>query len=129
MQSDNRPLSPHLQVYRWQWTMAYSILHRGTGIALSGGAIFLTWWLVALATSADQFDIAQAFFGSWIGRLFLLGWAFSLFYHMANGIRHLAWDTGWGFDLKTAEWSGHIGLAVAVLLTVVTAFVAYASMG
>lgn len=129
MQSDNRPLSPHLQVYRWQWTMAYSILHRGTGIALSVGALFLTWWLVALATSADQFAIVQAFFYSWIGRLFLLGWAFSLFYHLANGIRHLAWDTGWGFELKTAEATGHFCVAVAVVLTIVAGFIAYATMG
>ena len=129
MQSNNRPLSPHLQVYRWQWTMAYSILHRATGIARSAGALCLTWWLVALAIGPEYFSLVQGFFGSFIGRLFLFGWTFSLFYHLANGIRHLAWDTGWGFDLKTAEATGHLSVGFAVVATFVVWFIGYATLG
>lgn len=126
MATDNRPLSPHLQVYRWQWTMAYSILHRATGVALGVGTLFLTWWLVALAMGGDSFATVQAFSGSIIGRLVLFGWTWALFYHFANGIRHLFWDAGKGFDLETAEKSGHAMVAFSVIATVVVWIVAYA---
>lgn len=117
MASDNRPLSPHLQVYRWQWTMAYSILHRATGIALSIGTILLVWWLIALASGPEAFATIQAILGSWVGRLALFGWTFAMFYHLANGIRHLVWDAGYGFDLAVAAKSGHSVPIVATLLT------------
>lgn len=119
MAADNRPLSPHLQVYRWQWTMAYSILHRATGIALSVGTLALVWWLIALASGPEAFDIAQDVMGSIIGRLALFGWTFALFYHLANGIRHLVWDSGYGFDLDVAALSGHAVPFAATVLTIV----------
>src|SRR5215470_13862202 len=92
----SRPLSPHLQIYRWPITMALSIGHRATGLALSVGTLLLVWWLVALAMGPQAFALAQGFIGSWLGKLLLLGWSFSLFFHLANGIRHLVWDTGQG---------------------------------
>lgn len=126
---DSRPLSPHLQVYRWQWTMAYSILHRATGVALAVGALYLTWWLIALASGPQAFAAVQGFSGSIIGQLMLLGWTFSLFYHLANGIRHLAWDAGRGFELDTAAMTGHAVVAAAVVLTGITWVVGYAALG
>lgn len=128
MSTDNRPLSPHLQIYKWQWTMAYSIFHRATGIALAVGTIFLTWWLVALAMGPESFATVQAFAGSIIGRLVLFGWTWALFYHFGNGIRHLFWDSGAGFDLEVAEKTGHAMLAFSVIATVAVWVIAYASM-
>ncbi len=93
-----RPLSPHLQVYRPQITSTLSIFHRITGIALSAGTLLMTAWLVSAATSPDAFYTVQAFMFSWIGMLMLFGWTVALFYHLFNGIRHLAWDAGYGFD-------------------------------
>jgi succinate dehydrogenase / fumarate reductase, cytochrome b subunit len=125
MTTENRPLSPHLQIYRWQWTMAYSILHRATGIALGVGTLLLVWWLVALATGPAAFEGAQAVIGSFLGRLFLFGWTFALFYHLANGIRHLVWDTGHGFDLDVAQKTGHAVPIAAACLTLVTWILGY----
>ena len=125
MSVNNRPLSPHLQVYRWQWSMAYSILNRATGIALAGGALFLFCWLTALASGVEEFTAVQDFAGSIIGRLLLLGWTWSLFYHLVNGIRHIVWDSGRWLDLKSAEISGHISLALSIVLTIVLWVLAY----
>lgn len=127
MSMPERPLSPHLQVYRWQWTMAYSILHRATGVALGVGTLLLVWWLLALATGPSAFDMAQGFVGSLIGRLLLFGWTFALFYHLANGIRHLFWDTGRGFELETAAVTGHAAVASAGVLTILTWIIGYAA--
>jgi len=118
-----RPLSPHLQIYRPQLTSVLSITHRMTGIALSIGALFLVWWLVAAATGDGAFAAAQWFFGSWLGLLMLLGWTFCFFFHLANGIRHLVWDTGHGFDLPAAYASGWAVAVASAALTVV-AFIA-----
>lgn len=123
MTQAERPLSPHLQIYKWQLTMAMSILHRGTGLALAGGTIFLVWWLVAAASGDQAFAAANWFFGSWLGLIFLFGWCFSFFYHLCNGIRHLAWDAGYGFEIPTAYASGYVVMAATVVLTLV-AFVA-----
>jgi len=112
-----RPLSPHLQIYKWQLTSMLSIMHRGTGIVLSIGALFLVWWLVAAATSDAAFAAAQWFFGSWLGLLLLLGWTYSFFFHLCNGIRHLSWDAGKGFDLHTTYASGWTVVAASVVLT------------
>src|SRR3546814_11405708 len=92
MNTDNRPLSPHLQIYAWQWTMLLSITHRATGIALSAGTLLLVWWLLALATGPEAFATAQGFVGSWFGLLLLIGWTWSLFYHLCHGIRQLRSD-------------------------------------
>lgn len=101
-----RPLSPHLQVYRWPISMALSILHRATGVALGVGTLMLTWWLVAAATSDDAFDRAQWFMGSAIGLLLLFGWSVALIFHFFSGIRHLVWDAGIGFDSPTYDTTG-----------------------
>ena len=118
-----RPLSPHLQIYRWPITMALSIAHRATGIALAAGSIMLVWWLVALAEGPEDFAIAQSFIGSRFGFLLLLGWTASLFFHLANGIRHLFWDAGYGFDVKTTTTSSWAVIAASAALTLI-AFIA-----
>lgn len=129
MASGKRPLSPHLQIYRPQITSILSILHRLTGLALAFGAVLLTYWLTSSAYGPEAFARAQAVFGSWFGRLVLLGMTFSLFYHLANGIRHLAWDAGWGFELPTLRKTGILVVAVAVVLTALTWIWAYAAGG
>ena len=119
MTSAERPLSPHLQIYRPQLTSVLSITHRGTGLALGFGTIFFVWWLSGAAWSGACFRAAQTFWGSWVGQLFLLGWTFSLFYHLLNGVRHLLWDIGIGFDLRSAYRTGWTVVIFAVLLTAV----------
>ena len=115
----NRPLSPHLTVFRPIITMVMSIVHRITGIGLYVGMIFLAWWLIAAASGPAAFDMANAFFGSWFGRLILFGFTWALIHHMLGGIRHLVMDAGYGFDLKTADrlaWASIIGSAGLTLL-------------
>lgn len=112
-----RPLSPHLQIYRWEWTMVYSILHRMTGVALAVGALLLVWWLLALAAGPEAFALFRSLTGGWFGQLLLFGWSFALFYHLCNGLRHLAWDGGIGFDLDHAARSGHLVCGAALVLT------------
>jgi len=129
MSTDNRPLSPHLQVYRPQLTSVLSILHRITGIALAVGTLLLVWWLVAAAAGPDAFASAQGFIGSFIGRILLLGWTFALFYHLGNGIRHLGWDAGWGFALGTAYTTGWLVVIAAAVLTLVSWIAGYAVIG
>ena len=129
MTTQNRPLSPHLQVYRPQLTSILSILHRATGVALAIGTLLLVWWLIAAASGADEFAAVQAFIGSWIGRLLLLGWTFSLFYHLCNGIRHLFWDAGMGFELPAAYASGWIVVLASIALTVIAWVWGYTAMG
>lgn len=123
MMPADRPLSPHLQVYRPQLTSVLSILHRGTGIVLTLGTPFLVWWLIAAASGDQAFAAASWFFGSWLGLLLLLGWSYSFFFHLCNGIRHLAWDTGHGYELRTTYATGWTAVAASGVLTVV-AFVA-----
>lgn len=129
MASRDRPLSPHIQVYRPQITSVLSILHRITGVALTFGTLFLTWWLVSAAYGPEAFDTSQAFLGSWFGHLLLWGFTFSLFYHLGNGIRHLAWDFGWGFELPDVRKSGLAVVAIAAVLTLITLIAAYAAGG
>ena len=124
-----RPLSPHLQVYKPQLTSVLSILHRITGIGLGIGTFLLAWWLVSAAYGPDHFEAAQSFIGSWFGRVLLFGFTFSLFYHLCNGIRHLFWDAGWGFQLKTAYASGWLVVIASIGLTIVSWFAGYASGG
>jgi succinate dehydrogenase / fumarate reductase, cytochrome b subunit len=92
-----RPLSPHLQTYKWPISMAGSILHRVTGVALSVGTLLLVWWLAAAAGSDSAYAEVSGFIRSWFGVLLLLGWTAALWYHFFAGIRHLAWDAGYGF--------------------------------
>ncbi len=124
-----RPLSPHLQVYRWSLTMLMSITHRATGVALSLGSILLVLWFAALAAGPDAFATAQEIVGSPIGLLLLFGWSVALFYHLCNGIRHLFWDIGYGFDISTANRTAWAAFAGSVLLTGVTWGLAYMCRG
>jgi succinate dehydrogenase / fumarate reductase cytochrome b subunit len=117
-----RPLSPHLQIYRPQITSAMSIFHRITGVALSVGTLILVWWLAAAATSDAAYATASWFIGSWLGLLLMLGWTASLWYHFCAGIRHLFWDAGLGFELPQVHASGRAALIATVVLTVVTWF-------
>lgn len=119
MSSVNRPLSPHIEVYRPQLTSLMSIFNRATGLALSIGTVFLVWQLLAAASGPAAFADFQALAGSWIGLLVLIGWSLSLFYHLTNGIRHLVWDAGYGFDMPTAYRSGHLVLVATLALTVI----------
>ena len=129
MASLNRPLSPHLQVYRPQLTSVLSILHRITGVALAVGTLLLAWWLLAAAIGSGPFTAVQGFLASWIGRLVLFGWSYALFYHLCNGIRHLFWDSGRGFELKHAYLSGWCAVGASVALTLIAWIWAYAAMG
>ena len=124
-----RPLSPHLQIYRPQITTVLSISHRLTGLALAIGTLLLVWWLVALASGPEAYATVQGFVGSWLGRLLMLGWTFALFFHLANGIRHLFWDAGYGFDLKTTTASGWAAVAASVVLTLLAWGVGLSAMG
>jgi succinate dehydrogenase / fumarate reductase, cytochrome b subunit len=114
-----RPLSPHLQIYRPMLTMMMSILHRMTGAALYIGTLILAWWLVAAATGPGAFATAQAFLGSWFGKLVLFGYTWALMHHMLGGIRHFIWDTGRGFGAVEREWLAKASLAGSLVLTVV----------
>ena len=125
MSKSDRPLSPHLQVYRFQWTMALSILHRITGVALAVGTLLLVWWLVAAASGPEAFATVQGFIGSILGRLLLFGWTLALFYHLCNGIRHLFWDAGYGFELDVAYRSGLVVLGASVALTLISWILGY----
>lgn len=126
MTTRNRPLSPHLQVYKPQITSILSITHRITGVVLCFGAVLLTYWLMAATYGPDAFATAQAILGSWLGILVLFGVVFSLWYHLANGIRHLAWDAGWGFEMTQLTTSGYAVLIVSAVLSVVTISMAFA---
>src|SRR3954452_9910772 len=114
-----RPLSPHVQIYRWPISMALSILHRVTGVALGVGTLLLTWWLVAAASSDAAFATAQAFIGSALGLLLLFGWSFALFFHLYSGVRHLVWDAGIGFEspaYNITGWAVVIATGVSTIL-------------
>lgn len=117
MATHERPTSPHLQIYRWQITMVLSILHRATGVALAVGTLVLVWWLIAAAAGPEAYAGVAWFLGSWLGYLVLIGWSFSLFYHLCNGIRHLAWDAGWGFEIPTFYRTGWTAVTAAAVLT------------
>mgnify|MGYP000869514380 CR=1 FL=1 len=113
-----RPLSPHLQIYKPQITSITSILHRLTGIALSFGVVLLVLWLASAANGIETYEQMQNFLRSPLGLVMLAGWSWSLFYHLANGIRHLFWDIGWGYDIPTMTASGYAVLASATVATV-----------
>ena len=120
-----RPLSPHLQVYRPQITSVLSIMHRFTGIALSIGTLLLVAWLVAAAKSPAAYAAVSGFIGSWVGLVLLFGWTGALFFHLLNGLRHLAWDAGYGFELPQVHrtgWAVVIGSAALTVLVWIIGF-------
>lgn len=114
------PLSPHVQIYRPQLTSGMSIMHRITGVALSVGTLVLLYWLVAAAQGMEAYEAAQHCIGSLPIQLLLVGWSFAFYYHLCNGVRHLLWDSGWGFDLGTAYKTGYAVLGASLLLTMLT---------
>ncbi len=120
----DRPLSPHLQVYNQSYTGTLSILHRITGVALSLGVVLVVWWMTAAATGPEYFAFVDGLLTSWIGGLVLLGSAWALAYHTANGIRHLIWDMGYGFELETVRQSGVVVVAASGVLTLLILLIA-----
>lgn len=117
MADTRRPLSPHLQVYRWQVQMVSSILHRATGIALAVGSLLVVWGLLSLAAGEDSFHQFKAATGHPLGMLLLIGWSWSLFYHLCNGIRHLVQDAGAGYAIQQFVRSSWLSLVISLLLT------------
>lgn len=117
MSESGRPLSPHLTIYRWPITMALSILHRATGIALSLGLLVLVGWLTQAAAGPEQYQYFRAAMSTPLGIVLLIGWTFAFFLHLANGVRHLVWDAGYGFEKSQANASAWFALAFAAVLT------------
>ena len=117
MTPQNRPLSPDLQIYRPQLTSILSFSHRLTGIALSLGTLLLITWLMAAAAGPQAYSAIQRFLSSWLGLVLMFGWTFSFFFHLCNGLRHLAWDAGYGFELRSIYVSGWTVVVVSIALT------------
>jgi len=113
-----RPLSPHLQIYRFTWTMAMSIVHRITGSALYAGTLLLALWLLGVAGSESSFNAVQWFMGSFVGLLILFGYTWALFHHMLGGVRHFIWDTGSGYGAETRQNLARFTLIGSSILTV-----------
>ncbi|MDF2620092.1 MAG: succinate dehydrogenase, cytochrome b556 subunit [Xanthobacteraceae bacterium] len=113
-----RPLSPHLQIYRPMLTMMMSIVHRITGVALYFGTLLLVIWLVAAASSPAAFDTVNGLYGSWIGLLVLVGYSWALIHHALGGIRHFIWDTGAGFGPEAREWMARATIGGSIGLTI-----------
>lgn len=124
-----RPLSPHLTIYRLTLTMTMSIVHRITGAALYVGTLLVAWWLIAAASGPNGYATVQWFVGSWIGRLTLFGYTWALIHHMLGGLRYLIWDTGRGFGPSEREWLIRATLFGSVTLTVVPWIVGYLVFG
>jgi succinate dehydrogenase / fumarate reductase cytochrome b subunit len=120
-----RPLSPHLKIYRWPITMATSITHRATGIALSVGTLLLAWWLIAAASGPQAFATFQTAAANPIGEIVLFGFVWSLAFHLLNGLRHLAWDLGYGFDVATANRTGILVITLSAFAAIAVFIFAY----
>ena len=125
--TDSRPMSPHLQIYKLPPTALMSVMHRGTGVVISLGTLLLVWVLASAAAGADSYATTHAILSSWFGWLVLFGFTFALYAHFCNGIRHLIWDLGYGFDMAQADKGAIMSLAAAVALTVLTWIVAFAA--
>ncbi len=113
-----RPLSPHLSVWRWHITMASSIFHRATGFALYVGALLAAGWAVSLASGPVAYGRYMSLLGSIPGKVVMFGLTLSIFFHLANGIRHLVWDSGKGFDLKLADATATAAIVFSIVATV-----------
>ena len=120
-----RPLSPHLQIYKPQLTSILSILHRATGVMLSMGSIILVVWVIALTLGKDTYLMYSDLINHWFSHIILLGFTFGLFYHLSNGIRHLFWDAGYGYELKHAYISGVAVIFSSFFLTSLTWLIIY----
>ena len=117
MSNTGRPLSPHLSIYRWPITMVLSILHRMTGVAMSIGLVVLAAWLMQAAAGPEAYLGFTILMSTIVGKLLLIGWSFAFFFHAANGVRHLVWDTGRGFEKHQADRSAWFVIIVAVAVT------------
>jgi succinate dehydrogenase / fumarate reductase cytochrome b subunit len=117
MSARPRPTSPHLSIYRFTITMAMSIVHRGTGIALYAGTVLLAAWLAAAAWGGAALDVVNAIYGSWFGLVVLFGYTWTLFHHMLGGLRHFVWDLGYGFEPGQREGLAWANLIASVVLT------------
>ena len=124
-----RPLSPHLGVYKFMYTMSLSILHRMTGLAASVGFLLFAWWLMALATGPDSYQRVMGFLQTPFAKLLLVGFAFAFVYHLCNGIRHLVWDTGRGLERAQARRSGWLVVVVSLLLTTLVVWLGCRAVG
>jgi succinate dehydrogenase / fumarate reductase cytochrome b subunit len=122
--NDKRPLSPHLQVYKLPLTAYLSIAHRATGIVNSMAIVLLVLLIAGASGSPESYEFMAGVASSWFGKLILFGFTLTLYYHMANGIRHLFWDVGLGLDLETAKKSGNVCLVAAGVMSVITWLVA-----
>jgi succinate dehydrogenase / fumarate reductase cytochrome b subunit len=127
--SDERPLSPHLQIYKPTLTMIMSIIHRMTGAALYAGTILLAWWLMATAQGPEAYSVFAGFISGYLGRLILFFYTWALIHHMLGGIRHLVWDTGRGFDLNVTEWMTRFTVIGSIGLTIVVWLIGYGLIG
>ena len=123
-----RPLSPFM-MYRWQYSNTLSILNRITGILLSIGLLLLVYWLIALASGADAYAKARTLLTSPLGYAVLSGFTFSFFYHLLNGVRHLVWDVGYGFEKSTARKSGWLVFLGSIVVTLFFWFLVYNTRG
>jgi len=119
MSKSDRPLSPHLSIYRWPITMTLSILHRATGVAMSLGLIVLAYWLWTVLSGSANYARFNELTSTLVGQLLLIGWSFAFFYHFANGVRHLVWDTGRGFEKQQANASAWLVLLLSTGMTAV----------
>lgn len=124
MTNPDRPLSPHISIYRWPITMVLSIMHRISGIAMSVGLIALVAWLYDAASGPEAYAVFTAVMSSAIGKLMLIGWSLAFFYHLSNGVRHLFWDAGRGFEKEQANRSSWWVLFTTVALTAIFWWVA-----
>ncbi|MEJ2128055.1 MAG: succinate dehydrogenase, cytochrome b556 subunit [Woeseiaceae bacterium] len=117
MSNTERPLSPHLSIYRWPVTMTLSILHRATGVAMAVGLLVLAAWLVSAAAGEAEYERFRAVMAAPVGQILLIGWSFAFFYHLCNGIRHLFWDAGKGFEKHQANASAWFVIIVSLVAT------------
>ncbi len=124
-----RPISPHLQIYRWTLTMAMSIIHRATGAALYAGTLLVAWWLLATASGPTAFATMQGFMGSFVGRFILFGYTWALVHHLLSGLRHFVWDLGYGFGPSEREWLTRAALIGSLSITVILWIIGYAMGG
>jgi succinate dehydrogenase / fumarate reductase cytochrome b subunit len=113
-----RPLSPHFTVYKVAVTMATSFTHRVTGAGLVAGTLLIAWWLIAVSSGPDFYNPFVTFVSSIFGQVILFGFTWALAYHFCNGIRHLAWDLGYGYEIRTAHWTGILVYALSILIAI-----------
>jgi len=124
MAAIQRPLSPHLQIYKKQITSVLSIFHRGTGVVLAIGALAVTAWLLCVAGNADCYAWCQQILSAWYGQIALFGFSACMMYHLLNGIRHLLWDIGWGMEIGTVVKTGYLVIVLSIVLTGLLWFIA-----